>query len=158
MGRSRMVAVEPQKVEGDQRGFSPALSGQERIEVAPPVGSHRHSLAVAQRLGAVVAGNHLGDPCKAIGEVGGASAPDLDAFAVPERVGMWIAGTNGLPALTRNSGRTNLQPAFLKFPARRGRDRRARNPRLLITAGGFDSHIARPFVAIGPGGAPRRYR
>jgi hypothetical protein len=25
---------------------------------------------------------------------------------------MWIAGTNGLPALTRNAGRTNLNPLF----------------------------------------------
>jgi hypothetical protein len=81
---AHVVAVETQKVKGDQRGFCPALSGHERVEVAPPVGSQRHSLAVDQRLGAVEGGNRLGDLCKAIREVGAASAPDLDAFALPE--------------------------------------------------------------------------
>ena len=55
-----------------------------RAEVAPPIGSERHRLAVDQGLGAVKAGNRLGDPCKAIREVGAASAPDLDAFTLPE--------------------------------------------------------------------------
>jgi hypothetical protein len=79
---AQVVAVETQKIEGSQRGHEPALGGQERVEVAPPVGSQRHRFAVDQRLGAAEAANHLGDPCKAIREVGAASAPDLDAFAV----------------------------------------------------------------------------
>ena len=45
-------------------------------EVAPPVGSERHGLAVDQRLGAVEAGNRLGDPSKAIREIRTASAPE----------------------------------------------------------------------------------
>ena len=45
-----------------------------RAEVAPSVGSERHRLAVDQGLGAVKAGNRLGDPCKAIREGGGSGS------------------------------------------------------------------------------------
>ena len=51
--------------------------------------------------------------------------------------GMWIAGTIRPPALTRNARRSNLKPALLNFPAQETRQE-ARNPRLLIAAGGFD--------------------
>ena len=56
---------------------------------------------------------------------------------------MWIAGTIRPPALTRNARRSNLKLAFLNFPAQETRQE-ARNPRLLIAAGGFDSH--KPFM------------
>jgi hypothetical protein len=63
---------------------------------------------------------------------------------------MLIAGITRAPALTQNARRSNLKPAFVNFPAQ-GTRSEARNPRLLITAGGFDSHRAhssrwRPFA------------
>jgi hypothetical protein len=63
----------------------------------------------------------------------------LVAFGLLRSAGirMWIAGTIRPPALTRNAGRSNLKPALLNFPAQETRQE-ARDPRLLIAAGGFD--------------------
>ena len=54
---------------------------------------------------------------------------------------MWIAGTSSTPALTP-SARLDQSKLALKFPAGlpTGNAIGARNPRLLIATGGFDSH------------------
>ena len=81
-----------------------------RAEVAPSVGSERHCLAVDQRGGAAEA-SCLGHLCKAIREVGGASAPDLDALAVLKGEDAKAVVFDLMqPAGTRGRGTTSVGP------------------------------------------------
>jgi hypothetical protein len=57
--------------------MKPAVLGQEGMEVAASVVLEGDRLPVDRRLVRAKAANRIGDPLKAIGEVDGASAPDL---------------------------------------------------------------------------------
>jgi hypothetical protein len=73
---------ERQKVEGHECGHLPAALGQERAEVALSVVLEHDRLTLDHRLVRREAANRVGDPRKAVGKVGGASAPNLDVCAL----------------------------------------------------------------------------
>jgi hypothetical protein len=57
-----IVAIEAQKIEGDERGLRAAALGHERAEVAPPVVSQHDRFAVDERPVHRQTADRLGDP------------------------------------------------------------------------------------------------
>jgi hypothetical protein len=72
--QGQIVAVETQKIEGQQRGHEPAVLGQERVEVASTVITEDDRFDIDQRIVRRKAANRFGDPLPSDREVRSAAA------------------------------------------------------------------------------------